>query len=304
MKNPVFDKDLTSLLKNCDNNDLDPIVELILGLPSETLTQREAYLEHEGDHKAYVDEIVYEITSFGGNTVANLVRGHGIPYHDMVRDVGGKLGVDETEADTIGTLEEKIILRVLRLGASQMTEEDREALADLLDLESEINDDLESTESTADETAGGSSDEPASEPGEEGDRDYEGSTAATNGQLEAGSEESFPEAEVSRRLADSATSLLGDRIFHVVENVARMTRIRRVLVTAAKVTLVKMATRPLGGGISWLAALGKGIHDLSGPNYTASLSLVCHIGLLRQKYEQIERDMLTEDVEDGSIALL
>jgi uncharacterized protein YaaW (UPF0174 family) len=296
MKNPVFEKDLTSLLRNCDNTDLDPIVEVILSLPSQTLSKRPAFIEHEGDHKAYVDEIVYEITSLGGNTIANLVRGHGVAYHDMVQDVAAKLGVSETDADTVATL------RILRLGASQMTDEDRLALADLLDLESEISDEAESPERAVDEAGERIGEEPGVEPGDEGDRDYTGTTSTDNGQLEGGADENFPEAEVSRRLADSATSLLGDRIFNVVDHVVRTTRVRRVLVATAKAALVKILTSPLGGGVSWAAALGKGVHDLMGPNYAASLSLVAHIGLLRQKYEQIERDMMTDEVADGSIA--
>lgn len=298
MKNPLFDKDLTSLLKNCDNTELDPIVETILSLPSQTLSLRPEYLEHEGDHKSYVDEIVYEITSFGGHTLANLIRGHGVAYADMVRDVASKLEVDDTPADTVATLEEKIILRILRLGSSQMSEEDRLALADLLALESEIgevNGQMRTEESL----------EPQSELeiGAEGDRDYAGVRGDSNGQLERGASEEFPEAEVSRRLADSATALAGDRIFHVVEHVARTTRIRRTMVAATKAALVKLVTSPLGGGLSWAAALSKGLHDLMGPNYTASLALVAHVGLLRQKYEQIERDMATEEVADSGIAL-
>ena len=302
MKNPVFDKDLTSLLKNCDNLDLDPIVESILSLPSQTLSMRPEYQEHAGDHKAYVDAIVYEITSFGGHTIANLIRGHGVAYVDMVRDVAGKLGVVESEADTVATLEEKIILRVLRLGADQMSDEDRTALADLLALESEI------AGETADAPGAEDSDEvggptPGLETGSEGDRDYGRIAAGDNGQLERGADEGFPEAEVSRRLADSATALAGDRIFSVVDHVARTTRVRRTMIAASKVAVIKALTSPLGGALSWAAAIGRGLHDLMGPNYAASLALVAHIGLLRQKYEQIERDIETDAVEVGSPAL-
>ncbi|MBC8145465.1 MAG: hypothetical protein H7X80_07755, partial [bacterium] len=138
MKNPVFDKDLTALLKNCENIDLDPIVETILGLPSQTLSRQTGYQQHAGDHRAYVDEIVYEITSFGGHTLANMARGHGVAYADMVNDVAEKLGVNADDDDAVATLEEKIILRVLRLSADSMSDDDRIALADLLALEAEI----------------------------------------------------------------------------------------------------------------------------------------------------------------------
>lgn len=300
MKNPVFDKDLTSLLKNCENDDLDPIVQTILSLPSQTMTLRPEYKEHQGDHKSYVDAIVYEITSLGGHTLANLARGHGVSYADMVHDVAEKLDVTTSSEDSVGTLEEKIILRILRLSAREMSEEDRVALADLLALEREINgraDDDDLVDEEEDEDVDGEDDEI----GDEGDRDYSGETL-DDGQLE-GETESFPEAEVSRRLADSATALAGDRILSAVEHVARTTRVRRTMVAASKALIVKAVTSPLGGAISWIAALGRGLHDLMGPNYAASLLLIAHIGLIRQKYEQIERDMINDEVEDGSIAL-
>src|SRR5687768_15289655 len=132
MKNPVFDKDLTTLLRQCDNSDLDPIVSIILASPSQTLTVKQAYREHAGDHKAYIDELIYEITSFGGNSLANLVRGHGVPYAEMVRDVAGRLGITPTVVDTTATLEEKVILKVLKLSYDQMSPEDRTALGDLI----------------------------------------------------------------------------------------------------------------------------------------------------------------------------
>jgi uncharacterized protein YaaW (UPF0174 family) len=134
MKNPVFDKDLTSLLRNSSNEELDPIVQLILAAPSQTLTIQKAYRDHTGDHQSYVDELVYEITSFGGNSIANLVRGHGISYAEMVRDVAKRLLVSTSITDTVETLEEKIILKILKLSYDRMEVEDRIALGQLINL--------------------------------------------------------------------------------------------------------------------------------------------------------------------------
>lgn len=138
MKNAPFDKDLTALFKECDNEDLDPIVNIILSATSQTLTVQKEYKEHTGDHKTYVDAIVYEINSFGGNSLANLVRGHGVPYAEMVRDVAGKLGVKTGPTDTIASLEMKIILRILKLSYEQLGEDDQLALRELLDLGDEL----------------------------------------------------------------------------------------------------------------------------------------------------------------------
>ncbi len=134
MKNPVFDKNLTPLLRGCTNPELDSIVEIILTAPSQTLTVQPMYREHPGDHHSYVDELVYEITSFGGNTLANLVRGHGIPYAELVRNVARELNLPSTILDTTTTLEMKIIIRVLKLTYDKLGDEDRVALQAILDL--------------------------------------------------------------------------------------------------------------------------------------------------------------------------
>jgi uncharacterized protein YaaW (UPF0174 family) len=132
MKNPIFDKNLTPLLRGCTNLELDSIVEIILTAPSQTLTVQGAYREHAGDHHSYVDEIVYEITSFGGNTLANLVRGRGVPYAELVRNVATELNLPPTFTDTTATLEMKIIIRVLKLTYDKLSPEDRIALQDIL----------------------------------------------------------------------------------------------------------------------------------------------------------------------------
>lgn len=294
MKNPVFDKDLTSLLKNCDNTDLDPIVETILSLPSETLSKRPEYLEHKGDHRSYIDALVYEITSLGGHTLANLIRGRGVDYADMVGDVASKLDVVPEDADTVETLEEKIILRILRLGSAHMSDDDRVALRDLLELEGEDSQHIPAEAAPPNESG---------ELSQELGRDVTSGVQSANGGLERGSDDAFPEAEASRRIADSATALAGDRIAQVVEHVVRTTRLRRTMVAASKAAIFKAVTMPLGGPLSWAIAIGRGLHDLMGPNYAASLSLVAHIGLLRQKYEQIERDLSNDEAHIERIAL-
>lgn len=255
MKNPVFDKDLTTLFRNSENIDLEPIVETILAAPSQTLTVKSDYKEHMGDHKAYIDALVYEIQSFGGNSLANLVRGHGVPYVEMVRDVAKKLGIKPSLTDTVATLEEKVLLKIIRMSYELMDESDRLALADLFDL---------------------------------------GNTAGDK--IEFGAE--FPEAEISRHLADGATSLMGDRIHHAVELAARSARLRRSIIGATRLVMAKLATASLGGPLSWTAAIGQGIYELFGPNYTTALALVANVALIRQKQEQLQRDQIGDETPE------
>lgn len=249
MKNPVIDKDLTQLLKQCEAEELEPIVSIILSSPSQTLTVQPAYRELQGQHLRYVDEIVYEITSFGGNSLANLVRGQGIPYAEMVRDVAGKLGIKPALTDTVPTLEGKILLRIIRLAYDRLNEEDRQALQELLELSEGLDDSGE-----------------------------------------------FPEAEISQQLASAGTSLLGDRIQNAIGIAARSAKFRQALNGVLKAGIAKIAVMGLGGPVSWAVAAGQALYDLFGPNYTIAISLIAQIGLLRQKYEQIGRDMIEEEL--------
>jgi len=258
MKKPVIDKDLTQLLRHCDNNDLEHIVSMLLAIPSQTLTIQPEYREHQGDHKRYVDEIVYEITSLGGNSLANLVRGQGIPYADMVRDVAGRLGIRPAPTDTVPTLEEKILIRIITLAYDRLEEDDRLALRDLLSI------------SDSDGQAAGEVRDPAGELSEE---------------------------ELGRRLAAAGTSLLGDRVQHAIAVAARSMQLRQAIRSIARAGIAKIATIGLGGPVSWTVAAGQALYGMFGPNYTAVIGLIAQIALLRQKYAQIQRDIVEESVE-------
>jgi uncharacterized protein YaaW (UPF0174 family) len=274
MKNPVVDKDLTQLLRHCDNDELEPIVTMILSAPSQTLTMQPGYKEHQGDHKAYIDEIVYEITSFGGNSIANLTRGHGVPYGEMVQAVAKKLGVKPGATDTTPLLEEKILLKVLRLSYDKLSEDDRVALQGLLFGAQNGNGDggvIGNGIAPEDSTAG---------------------SLPSNELLAGLSEEDF-----SRRLATASTSLLGDRLQHAIDIASRSVQMRQVLTSIMKAAVAKIATVGVGGPLSWAVAAGQAIYDLFGPNYTFALGLVAQIGLLRQKHVQIQRDQALPEVE-------
>ncbi|MDB5035049.1 MAG: hypothetical protein JWQ98_2290 [Chlorobi bacterium] len=247
MKHPVFDKDLTSLLRHCDNADLDPIVSIILASPSQTLTLKEEYKGSDGDHKRYVDEIVYEITSFGGNSLANLVRGQGIPYAEMLRDVASKLSIRPLITDTTSSLETKVILKILKLAYDNLGEEDQQALQELLNVGSDAGDAIDFSDG-------------------------------------------FPEDEIGAQLASASTSLLGDRIQNAIQTAARSAKLRQTMASVVKSALAKVATAGLGGPVSWTVAIGQGLYELFGPNFTIALGLIAQIGLLRQKHAQFQRD--------------
>ena len=278
MKNPVIDNELTPLLRLGSNDDLEPIVSMILSAPSQTLTLQQGYKDHQGDHKAYIDEIVYEITSFGGNTLANLARGHGVPYGEMVREVARKLSIKPGPSDTTPLLEEKILMKILQLSYSKLSEDDRLALQDVLFSEEN-----------------GSNGNGADGVAREGAASLDRSTAAPSVDGMAG--RGMSEEDFSMRLATASTSLLGDRLQHAIDIASRSVRMRQALTSIMKAAMAKVAMAGAGGPLSWTLAAGQTIYDLFGPNYTFALGLVAQIGLLRQKQAQLQRDQTSPEME-------
>ena len=92
---------LTPLLKQATNEDLEPLVEYLTGTFSEHFSGREVYQTHYPNHQKYVDVIESELRRFGGNTIANVFRGEGPPYDEIVRDVANKLDVDFEDSDSV-----------------------------------------------------------------------------------------------------------------------------------------------------------------------------------------------------------
>jgi uncharacterized protein YaaW (UPF0174 family) len=112
-------------LSQCSNEDLDPIVRYLLKATTEMLSVEHAYKMHQGDHRRYLKEIKDEISKFGGNTLLNLKRGHGVDYAEIVRDVASKLGA-EVYGDATAETEWSILATLLKRSLEKMSAEERE----------------------------------------------------------------------------------------------------------------------------------------------------------------------------------
>ncbi len=263
MRNSTHDRDLTPLLRQCDNDELSDIVDIILSSPRETLSLSPAYRRHRGDHHAYLDEIVNEISSLGGNSIANRVRGRGVLYEQMVRDVARLLGVSvypthgamdsSADADAASRrirerlsterIEELIIMRLLALARNHMDETDRLALAGLL----ELTDGADGSEHRA---------------------EY-----------------------LSERLATTATSLDGHRLRRAIDAASVRASRRATSGSLFRTAVVMVAARALGRLFSVGAAAGQSIVEALEPARSLEARLIARIGLLRHKHAQMYRDM-------------
>jgi uncharacterized protein YaaW (UPF0174 family) len=124
------DHDLVPLLCAATDEELDPILEILLkkgGLTSE-LDTTDAYLANRPHHSKYTREIAAEIQLYGGNTVFNRVRGHGVRYREIVEDVGKKVKAGVESTDSTEEMESKIVAKLLSDASSHMSEAEREVL--------------------------------------------------------------------------------------------------------------------------------------------------------------------------------
>lgn len=122
------DPDLTGLFRTCTNDELDPVVQYILKATTNELDINPTYKANKGNHARYVDPIVSEIRTFGGNSLVNLVRGDGVEYVEIVKDVAGKLRVKTVEGSTVADIERSILLKILADSVEKMSPEERAAL--------------------------------------------------------------------------------------------------------------------------------------------------------------------------------
>lgn len=119
------DQHLWPVLDRARRNDLDPIVALL---------QEDGWLPNPRWRLAQLREGLHDqILWNGGNTFANFVRGEGVPWAEIVREVATKLNVKLLVSDSTLDVERKVVLTVLERAVEEMTPEQRAELRDNLE---------------------------------------------------------------------------------------------------------------------------------------------------------------------------
>ncbi len=134
------DHDLVPLLRSTSNELLDPLVGYLTadgeGRFSSELDLTNAYKTYYPDHLKYVDEISAELQLFGGNTIANkILRGYGVRYEEICRDVAKRLKVNLNEAASVENIESQILMKVLEDAWDKMNDGEKRAFLDELGIE-------------------------------------------------------------------------------------------------------------------------------------------------------------------------
>ncbi|ACI97483.1 YaaW family protein [Rhodospirillum centenum] len=120
--------DLPALLASSSDDDLDFLVSYILNASTESLSSKDEYKRHRPKHSRYTDLIAAEIREFGGNTFANLFRGEGPFYAEVVVDVCEQLKV-KPGGDVVEN-EKKILMKIVEDSWEKLSPEKREEFLD------------------------------------------------------------------------------------------------------------------------------------------------------------------------------
>lgn len=136
----IVDDDLKFLAK-CHNDDLKVLTDYLTTDKdgkeriTENLTSTEAYKICYPDR---LDEmwnvIVHELQLFGGNTLINMFRGHGVPYREILIDVCKKMNVNFNKDARIEFIEDSLLRKCLEDSIENMSAEDLQQLVQTMNI--------------------------------------------------------------------------------------------------------------------------------------------------------------------------
>lgn len=134
----MHDTDL-SFLSSASNEDLKVLVDYITldksGSPrlTESLTGTDEYKRYYPHHlNMMIGSITDELQRFGGNTFANILRGHGVPYRAILTDVCKKMKVNFNKTSSVEVIESCLLQHILIKSLEDMSDADMKTLMDEL----------------------------------------------------------------------------------------------------------------------------------------------------------------------------
>ncbi|MCW1360170.1 DUF3944 domain-containing protein [Campylobacter sp. CCS1377] len=134
-----FDIDL-EFLRELKNEELNDLVSIIThdkdgsARWTELLSVSELYKTHYPNHQKYLNLILEEIQKFGGNSLANVFRGSGILYKEILCDVADKYKVNYNRKADTELIETNLFMKILETSLDKMSQEDIKTISQELDL--------------------------------------------------------------------------------------------------------------------------------------------------------------------------
>jgi uncharacterized protein YaaW (UPF0174 family) len=127
-------------LKECSSDELAVLVEILTKDQdrkprwAEEMSTDPRYKDSYPDHRLYWELIAGEIQAFGGNTIPNLLRGHGVPYREVLSDVCDRCKVNYNPKSAVELIEMNLLMKVLTESAEKMTAEQLQDFVAVLEL--------------------------------------------------------------------------------------------------------------------------------------------------------------------------
>ncbi|EAI0690459.1 DUF3944 domain-containing protein [Campylobacter coli] len=128
------DNDL-EFLRELNDESLDNLVSILIKdengktRTTESLTNKDLYKKHYPNHGQYLDLILEELQTFGGNTFANKIRGTGVVYKEILCDVADNLKVKYDKSASIENIEKAILLNSFNKSLENLSESDLKEIA-------------------------------------------------------------------------------------------------------------------------------------------------------------------------------
>lgn len=130
----IVDEDL-KFLANCSNNDLKVLSDYLTTdkdgekRHTEELTNDPEYQKYYPDQLVQIwSDIAHELQKFGGNTIMNIIRGHGVPYREILIDVCSHMKVNFNKNADIGFIEDSLLRKCAEEAIENMSLEDMQEL--------------------------------------------------------------------------------------------------------------------------------------------------------------------------------
>lgn len=126
------DHDLIDVISTASEDDLGVLADFItdnnkgrVALDSVIRGQLDTF-NRNGTLQKNSDLIVKEIQEFGGNSIANFLRGNGVPYREIVEDVADHMKISYEKTESIEQLETRILLAVAIKSMEKMKPEEQQ----------------------------------------------------------------------------------------------------------------------------------------------------------------------------------
>lgn len=113
------DKDLEFLRKMKDE-ELHTLVEILIRdkdgelRKAEELTSKEGYKRYGEQYGRYIEDILEELQTFGGDTLVNLFRGGGVLYREILNDVCKRCEVEVGQGESVEASEYRLTEKLLK----------------------------------------------------------------------------------------------------------------------------------------------------------------------------------------------